>query len=129
LSILENPLDIAPHEKPVYERATARTIADKVTAERPAMAFFEGVRVMPQGIGAAQLNVHELVWRIPLGDFRAPADGKTVNGDAIINQGAGPHDDGGRREDFELQPARRDDLQVAGFGEEGKDLAPRPRKV
>ena len=110
------------------KRATARTIADKVTAERAAMAFLEGVRVMPQGVGAAHLDVHELVRRIPLGDFCAPADGKTVNGDSIINQSAGPHDDGGRREDFELQPGRRDDLQVVGVGEEGKDLVSRARK-
>jgi hypothetical protein len=67
------------------KRATARTIADKVTAERDAMAFLEGVRVVPQGVGAAHLDVHELVRRIPLGDFRALADGKTVNGDSIIS--------------------------------------------
>src|SRR5512135_3610464 len=54
LPILENPFDIAPHEKPMDKRATARTIADKVTAERAAIVFLEDVRVVPQAVGAAQ---------------------------------------------------------------------------
>ena len=46
--------------------------------------------------------------------------GKTVNHDSVINQGAGTHDDGCWREDFELQPGRREGLQVARLGEERK---------
>lgn len=107
MSILENAFDIAPHEEPMDERATARAIAHLIEAERSAIPFLEGMRVMPQVIRAAQLNVHELVRRIPLGDFRASTDGNTVNGDAVIDQGASTQNDRRRREYLKLQPGWR----------------------
>ena len=122
LPILKNPFNIPAHEEPVNERTPARTITHAVKAKRAASVFLEGVRVVPQGVWAAQLHVHESVRRILLGDFRAPMEGKTVNGDSIINQGAGTQDDRRRCEDFELQPRRRKGLQVPRLGEERERL-------
>ena len=73
------------------QRPAARAIAHVVQAERAAVALLEGVRVMPQRVRAAELDIHELVGRIPLGDFRAPADGNPMHADSIINERAGPH--------------------------------------
>ncbi len=97
--------------------------------EGAAIPFLEHVCVMPQGVRASQLNVHEPVRWIPLGDFRAPADGKTVNGDSVINQDAGTQYDRRWREDFKLQTGRREGLQVARLGEEGEDFAARARNA
>ena len=103
-------------------------MANVVEAARAPIAFLEDVRVMPESVGTTELNVDEMVWRIPLGDFRAPADGNTVDRDAIINQGPGTHHDGSRCEDFHLQPGRRDSLQVLHVGEELEDFIARTRK-
>lgn len=74
LPILKNPFDIPPHEKPVNERITPRTVAHAVTAKRAAIPLLESVRVASQGMWAAERDVHEPVWRIPLGDLRAPTE-------------------------------------------------------
>ena len=87
----KNPFNIPPHKKPVDERAATRTIAHLVAADRPAVALLEAVRVMPQEVRAAELDIHEPVRRIPLGDLRAPTQGQAVNGDAVINERAGTH--------------------------------------
>jgi hypothetical protein len=110
------------------ERSTPRTIADSVTAEGAAVALLERVRVVPRGVRAAQLDVHEMVRWIPFGDFRAPPDGKAVHVDAVINERAGPHLEGRGRQYFKSQPGRRDGFQVPRLSKEGKHLVSRARK-
>ena len=66
-----------------------------------AVALGEGMRVTPQRVGAAELNIHKLARRIPLGDFRAPAQGKAMHANPVINQRAALHHDGAGCQDFE----------------------------
>lgn len=102
LSILKNPLNIAPHEKPVDERPAARPIANGVQTERAPIALHEGVRVMPQGVRATQLPIHELVRRIPFGDFGSPANGQSMHPNPVVNECAGPHCYGAGRQHLEV---------------------------
>ena len=120
LPISEDPFNIAPHKKPVDERSAARAIAHVVQAERASVALFEGVRVMPQGVGASKLDINEAVRRIPFGDFGPPADGEAVNSDAVVDECARTHFDGRGREYLKFQPRRREGLQIPRVGEEGE---------
>ena len=61
-------------------------------------------------------------------DPGSPPDGDSIEVQFIVDEGAGPHDDGAGREDAKAQKGRRDALEVVGVGEEGKDLGPGPGK-
>lgn len=84
--------------------------------------------MVPKGVRAAQLHVHELARRMPLDDLRAPADRNAVHCDAIIDQRALAHNDGSRRQDLELQPRRRKPLQIPRIGKKREDIAARARQ-
>src|SRR3954463_13222954 len=69
---VEDRLEVAADEQPVgelTERAEADRVADDVAHERPAVAVGrERVRVVPERVGAAHLDVDEAVRRLPVGD-------------------------------------------------------------
>lgn len=126
--IVEDPFDIPPHEKPVHQRPAARAIADVVGAKGAAVALFEGVRVRPERVRPAQLNVDEAMRLLPLRNLRAPADGKTMRVIAAVNERPGLHLDRWRRQHLELQLGPHDGIQVSRLGEKGKDFAAWARK-
>jgi hypothetical protein len=124
----ENAFHIAADKEPVHQRPTSWTVAHIINAKCATTAFLESVRVMPEGVWPAQLNVHKTVRGIPFGNLRAPANGDAVDPDAIINQRTGTHRDGSGREDCKFQPWGRDGFQVPRFREEGKDFVTPARK-
>lgn len=103
---MENALHITPDEKPVDQRATARAVTNIVHAESAAITFYKSVRVMPERVGAAKLDVHKLVRRIPSGDLGAPADGQAVDADAVVDECPGIHRDGCGGNYIKAQPGR-----------------------
>lgn len=125
LAIGEYFFHIATDKQPIDERAAARAIADAVETKRAAVAFREDVSVMPQLVGSADLDIDELMRRIPFEDFGAPADGQSMHANAIVDERTGMHGDGGGRQDFELQPWRRDGFEVSRFGKKRKYPAAR----
>ena len=61
-------------------------------------------------------------------NFSTPANGNSTDANAVIDQRAGGHGNGRRREDFELNPGRREGLEIVRFGKEGKDVVKRTGK-
>lgn len=124
LPIAEYAFDIASHKQPLNQRPAARAIPNMVQAGGAAVALFEGVRMMPERIWAAELHIHELVRRIPLGDFRAPPDGNPTHTDAVVDERTRTHRDGCRGQHVETQPGRCDGLQVVRVREKCENLVP-----
>src|SRR4051812_38871942 len=85
----------------------------------------ELVRVVPQPVRAAQLDVYEALARHPCLDPRQPADPQAVEAQAVLDQRALPHLDRPRRDDAEAEPRRRDRLEGAGVREEREELVRR----
>ena len=80
---------------------------------------------MPERIRTAALHIHELMRWIPPDDLGPPADGQTVNADAVVNERAGTYLDGRGCEDFKIQPRRRDGFKVVGVREKSEYLRAR----
>ena len=124
---LEDRAHVAADEQPVHERATPRPVANFVAAERRLASFLKCVGMMPQAVGPAHLDVDEPMRRLPGHDFRLPPDGQAMDADPVVEGEARAHDDRLGRQDLELQPRRREHLEVARLGEEGENLADGPR--
>jgi hypothetical protein len=69
------------------------------------------------------LRVDEALARHPFLDPGQPGDRHPVQGEPVLDQRADAHLDRPRRHDAEVQPGRRDRLEVAGVGEELEDGA------
>ena len=102
LPILENSFDITANKEPVNQCPASWAIADAIQTERASVALLESMGVMPQCVGAAQLQVHESMRRIPFGDFCSPADGQAMHPNPVVNERAGPHCDGRGRQHLKL---------------------------
>src|SRR6266478_7032398 len=118
----ENAFHVAKHKQPIHQRPAGRPVANIIYATRSAGMGLKDMRVMPVGVGTAQLHIHKTMRRIPLGDFGPPMDRDTVNTDPIINERAGPHRDGRLGEHLEMQPGRRDGFQIARFAEKSENF-------
>ncbi len=79
------------------------------------------MRVLPQRIGAAALDVDEAPRRRPVDDLRPPGDRDAEEPQPVAERRA-LADPVGRLDDPEVQPAGRDRLEVLRLGEEPKRL-------
>jgi thiol-disulfide isomerase/thioredoxin len=127
-TILENLFHVSVDEEIIHQCAAGHGVYHAVAAERAAVFFRERVRVAPAAIWSAPLLVAEADRRIPAGDFRAPAHRQAVNFQPVINHRPDAHLDIAGREDIEIQPRRRDDLQIARIGEKRENPFARHRQ-
>jgi hypothetical protein len=83
------------------------------------------VTVRPAPVGTGDLDIGERTLGIENLDAGSPADGHTVQAQAVIDDRSRFHRDGRRCRDLEAEERRGDPLEVEGVGEERKDLATR----
>ena len=115
------------HYQSADEPAKWHVEINRVRDARAFALFDEGVRVHPRAVGPAALLVDEALGRLPARDLGLPSQRDPVEAQAVVNPHAGPQHDAGR-EDLEVQPGRRQRLEVSGVGKELKDFVPRPRQ-
>lgn len=120
--MIEDAAEVGSDKEAVDKRAARDGVFDFVADERAAVAFGEGVFVMPPAIGAAELVVGKKVRRIPAGDFAFPADGDAVERELVLNARTERNGDGLRREDAEIQEGRSELFEMFGGGEEWEDF-------
>ena len=125
-AVVEDRVELPPHPR-LDQRAARRAIADVVVDLRAAAAGRQAVRVLPEQVRAAQLDVDEAARRRPLADLRQPPQGDAVQPQPVPDQSAGA-ELGGRVDDPERQPRRRDRLEVRRVGEERERLVGRARR-
>ena len=89
---------------------------------KPAVAFFEGVFVVPVAVGAAELVVGEKVGWVPARDFAFPVDWDAVKFEFVLDACTEGNGDRFRREDLEIQEGRRESFEMFGCGKEGEDF-------
>jgi hypothetical protein len=103
--------------------AEADRVAHGVAHQRPlAVQGLDLVGVMPEPVGAADLDVDEAVGRLPGLDERVPPHGHAVQAQAVLKEAADAHLDRRRRDELEAQQRRRDRLEVGGIGKEGEGV-------
>ena len=90
----------------------------------------EPVLVMPSLIGPFQLHIHKLVRRLPFHNLRRPVDGKYSPPQPITDQASFPYRFRGHAQNSEVQPRRRQLLQVFSTRKELEHLFQRaPHKL
>ena len=127
LSVLEDTLDIALHEDAMDEFASGEggerdRVPYAVSDEGSAFALLEEMFMVPEGVRSADLFVHEAEGRFPCTDQGSPTDGEAVEAESVVDECAGMHLDGLRREDAEVQEIWRDTLEIRGVREEREHL-------
>src|SRR5271166_1958658 len=101
------------------ERAQWNRVANAVPDEDCVLAVgLKGVRVLPERVRAAHLDVDEPHRWLPDVDPRAPAEGNPMQLQAVVDQCADAHLDRPRRDHLETHPGRRDHREVACLGVE-----------
>jgi hypothetical protein len=90
LTELKNAEDIAFDEQLVDELASGEEgerdgVANAISDESSSVPLFEEVLVVPEGVGSADLFVHESEWRFPHADEGSPSDGQTVQAQAVVD--------------------------------------------
>jgi len=106
-------------------------------AERHAVCYLIGndgaflgsskrMRVMPEGIGASQLDVYKRKRWFKMGDERCPAQIMAVECDNIVDDRAVLHLNRPRREHVKSQPARRQPSEILRLRKEVEDFSKRP---
>lgn len=81
--------------------------------------------VLPERIGPLLLKIGEAVGWLPGVDAGAPAERHAVQAQAVFEQGASVHFHRPRGGDGEVQPGRRQRLQIAVVAVEGEGLLDR----
>ncbi len=99
LTVVKNAEDVFLDEQAVDEAATEHGIGDLVPHAGLVSLGCEDMAMNPEPIGPAFLVVREVVRRVPVCDFTSPAEGNTVNPEAIIDERSLPHGDGGGSQD------------------------------
>jgi hypothetical protein len=102
-------------------------VVDDVPHNRAVAMRRELVAVMPQPVGSPDLSVDERQAGVPLVDLRGPPQRHPVHAQAVLDQRAGAHRGRLGRQDLELQPRRRDRLEIPRAAEEREDLVDRAR--
>jgi hypothetical protein len=118
LSVIEDSQHVISDKEAIDEAAAEDRISDLVAHAGLVPFGRESMAVDPETVGAAFLFIDEVVGRVPPGDFRLPTKGDAMDAEAVVDESAGLHDDGCRRKDGEVEPGRRDGLEVFRTGEE-----------
>ena len=107
----------------VSERAKGQGVAHLVNEAGLAVAqVLEAMGVVPEGVGALQLQVHEGMRRVVLGNQRRPSHRQATHRYHVIKHRARPHLQRARGDDAHPERLRCDGLEVLRRGEEGKDF-------
>lgn len=125
LAVGEDRPHIALDEQLLHQDAPEDGVAHPVVHGRAAVLLGEGVGVVPEPVGTAQLLVDESERRIPGGDFGPPAQWYSMHAQAVVDQGADTHGDRARGQDLEAQPGWRQPFEIPGVGEELENLGAR----
>lgn len=112
-----------PSDEPLADRSP---VADAVADLRAAVDRLELVRVLPESVRPMYLPIDKSVRRLPDGDPGRPGDRDAEEAQPVSEQRALAQL-GRRLEDAEVEPRRRDPLEVARVGEEGERLLERDR--
>lgn len=110
------------------KRSEGKGIANRVLHAGAGTIGGENMLVTPKRVGAENLSVDEAVGRMPGGDFGGPASGDVVNAQTVLDTRS-ETEFGWRLGDAEVEPGRRNSLQVLWAREKSEDLAQRPRQM
>jgi hypothetical protein len=122
--VIEDLVYIAAHHGPVdsaAQWAEGEGVADRVLHAGAGTIGGEGVFVTPERVGPGNLGIDKAVRRIPVGNFGGPARGNAVNTQPVVDTRSEAKF-ARRLGDAEVQPGRRDGLQVLWAREESKDF-------
>ena len=73
-AVFEDPSQVPPHDEEIHRPTAGHGVADPIVNLGAAVALREFVLVDPSPVGPVELFVDESPGRIPIGDFRAPAE-------------------------------------------------------
>ena len=93
VAVAESLTEIAADQKTVQQVATPRGVVHFIGDQRSTIARFELVTVMPEAVGATQLNINKPVRRGPVTNLGRPFHGNPMNLQAIFNHRAFSHGD------------------------------------
>src|ERR1041385_3479988 len=98
---------------------------DCVGNQCPSIAGLKAVLMPPQFVGAAKLEIHKTMRRLPFHNLAGPAQRKAVNAQTVVDKS--PFLDGLRLglANLKVQPRRNQFLKVLGPRKEAKDLRQR----
>ena len=99
------------------EKVQGNRVPHAVTNKRATVAWLKRVFVNPLPVGATNLFVHEAMRGPPFVDASSPAQWHAAHAEAVVDQRPLAHDDGCRCDDAEVQPRRRDGVEVSGVRE------------
>src|SRR5208283_1631569 len=108
------------------DHAKRKPVSDHVGHARSTVASFESMRVMPQPVRTAQLDIDEAKWRLPSPDFSRPPHRQAVQAQPVPQFGSGRDASWANRQDSKPQPRRRDLFQVAGIRKRREDFIDGP---
>ncbi len=123
--MIKDPLEVSPDERRTRkftERTAWQRVVDTVEHDRSAPNRGEFVPVEPETVGTMKLAIDEHPIALPLIDPRDPAQRDPVQAQPILDLGADAHFGRLGASHVEVQPQRRDLLQVAGAREEVEHL-------
>ena len=109
---VEDSPQITSHEQPIRDRPARHCVLHAVPHECATVDILEGVRVHPAAIRAANLRVGETERWLPIGDLSSPPDRNAVQTDLLVDQLPSPHFDRPSSQHAEIQPPRRQMLQL-----------------
>ena len=114
--VVEDPLEVAAHEQaqrraPRADRSRSGSGRGRGSPSRPRRRL-ELVGVVPERVGARELDVDEAVRRLPGLDPRPPANRDPVQAQRYSISGPGAHLDRRRADDPKAEPGRRDRLRL-----------------
>lgn len=121
---VEDPLEVAADEEAVGdrpERSERQRVANAVADHRRPDTFgLEEVLVRPEPVRAAGLGIGEVGGRLPGLDLGLPAKRNPMQAQPVVEAGAGAEGDRPRRQQPEMNPLRRQRLEVVGVGVEAE---------
>ena len=123
-AIRKNSLNVGAH-LPAGEPRRSREVFDVVDHPRPVRRGFEAVLVAPPPVRPADLPVDKTDTGLPSVDPRRPRDRNPVQHNPVGDSGTFVHRDGHRRHDPEIEPRRREPLEVSRVREERERLLQR----
>lgn len=123
----ENLLEVFLNKELIDQRSAGDFVIHDVSHQSPTVFFFERVVVIPQLIRPFELLVDEPKGRLPLGNFRSPADWDAVKLKLVVDQSALLNVDRSVREHSEVQPRRSDFFQLKRVSKERKNVIERSR--
>ena len=118
MAVVKDSLNIGSNQKLLHDGSAGDGIFDVVADQCAIVAPLEGVFVNPHRVGAFGLPVDETARWFPDGDLALPANRYAANAQPIVQQSSLLYFARRRRQNFKVEPCRREAIEIAGVGEE-----------